>query len=445
MKQLAQHSLIVGFALFSMFFGAGNTIFPPWVGLVAGPEWFTGFICYYMADVGLALVAVYAMLRTRSIDKVETIMVRLGKTPAKVMMAVILICIGPLLAMPRTCATTFSMSVAPLVGADSLTASLLFTALFFGLTLAFSIKESSLVDLVGRYLTPVLILALLSMIGLGIASPMGPISASSFAADTANVAWTGVSAGYQTLDVLAVIAFGMLVVNAMKARGYAEPRMQFISVALASLVAGAALFIVYGGLCYVGATASGLYPPDMDKGQLVANIAARIFGPAGAALLTVIIGLACLTTAIALAGSMGTFFNLLTKGRLPYKRGVVISCLMSAVIANFGLESIINLAAPILTVVYPGVLAVIVLSLFDRQIAKDNVFRFAAAGAMAVSFCEVMGWYWPGAFAFITHLPLQAYGFGWLGPSALCALAGALVPGARGSQGRDSGAGRGSN
>lgn len=424
MKQLSINSIIVGFALFSMFFGAGNIIFPPYVGLAAGPEWFKGFLCYYMADVGLALVAVFAMLRTESIDKVESIMVRLGDIPAKTMMVVILICIGPLLAMPRTCATTFSMAVVPLAGTDALWVSLLFTAVFFGLTLAFSIRESALVDLVGRYLTPLLVSGLLLMIVMGTVTPIGPISETP---KIDNIALMGINAGYQTLDVLAIIVFGLLIVNAMKARGYSTPRMKFISVGLASLIAGLFLFIIYGGLCYLGATISTMYPENVDKGILVMAISNRIFGSVGAGVLSILIALACLTTAIALAGSMGTFFSTLTNGKLPYRAGVIIACLFSAVVANFGLNNIIALAAPILTIVYPGVLAVILLSLFDARIKNDNVFRFAAAGAMAVSFCEVMGWYWPETFAFIKALPFQGPGLGWLVPSAVCALAGAFI------------------
>lgn len=424
MKQLSINSIIVGFALFSMFFGAGNIIFPPYVGLAAGSEWFTGFLCYYMADVGLALVAVFAMLRTESIDKVESIMVRLGDIPAKTMMVVILICIGPLLAMPRTCATTFSMAIVPLAGTDALWASLLFTVVFFALTLAFSIRESALVDLVGRYLTPLLVSGLLLMIVMGAITPIGPISETP---KIDNVPLMGINAGYQTLDVLAIIVFGLLIVNAMKARGYSTPRMKFISVGLASLIAGLFLFIVYGGLCYLGATISTLYPENVDKGILVMAISNKIFGPVGAGILSVLIGLACLTTAIALAGSMGTFFSTLTNGKLPYKAGVIVACLFSAVVANFGLNNIIALAAPILTIVYPGVLAVILLSLFDARIKNDNVFRFAAAGAMAVSFCEVMGWYWPETFAFIKALPFQGPGLGWLIPSTVCAVVGAFT------------------
>ncbi|MCC8194781.1 MAG: branched-chain amino acid transport system II carrier protein [Deltaproteobacteria bacterium] len=428
MKQLGIHSVIVGFALFSMFFGAGNIIFPPYVGLAAGKEWFSGFLCYYMADVGLALVAVFAMLRTQSIDRVESIMGRLGDLPAKTMMVVILICIGPLLAMPRTCATSYSMAVAPFVGGGSLAASLVFTVFFFGMTILFSIRESVLVDLVGRYLTPLLVAGLLLLIIMGVVSPIGEISQTP---KVDNVFWMGVSAGYQTLDVLAIIVFGLLVVNAMKARGYSSSRMQFISVGLASAIAGLFLFIVYGGLCYLGATTSAIFPETVDKGLLVTAISSRIFGPLGAAILSVVISLAFLTTAIALAGSMGTFFNTLTNGRFAYKNGVIVACLFSGVVANFGLNNIIALAAPILTIVYPGVLAVILLSLFDRQIKNDAIFRLAAAGAMAFSFCEVMAWHWPETFAFVKSVPFQEHGFGWILPATVCGLIGTFINPAR--------------
>lgn len=424
MKRLCSHSVVVGLALFAMFFGAGNIIFPPYVGLASGAEWLTGFFCYYMADVGLALVAIYAMLRTQSIDRVEGILGRLGEIPAKIMMGAVVICIGPLLAMPRTGATTFSMVFAPMVGEGVLWAPLLFSCIFFGLALVFSFRESALVDMVGKYLTPLLVLGLLLLIAIGIISPIGPINEAPL---IDNVAWMGISAGYQTLDVLAALVFGLLIVNAMKARGYNNSSQKFMSVGLASLVAGTLLLVIYGGLCYLGATVSTMYPESVDKGRLVMAIATHIFGPVGSAILGVVIGLACLTTAIALSGSVGTFFATLSNGKWSYKAITVCACAFSAIVSNFGLDNIIALAAPILTVIYPGVLAVIVLSMFDSRITNDNVFRCAAAGAMAVSFCEVMGWYAPEAFTFIKALPLQSMGFGWVVPATICGIAGAFI------------------
>ncbi|CAK7060359.1 MAG: Branched-chain amino acid transport system 2 carrier protein [Desulfovibrio sp.] len=429
MKKLAFDSLVVGTALFAMFFGAGNIIFPPYIGLVAGPEWVAGFLWYYLADVGLALVAIFAMLRANSIDRVEGIMYRLGDIPAKMMMIAAVICIGPLLAIPRTCATTFSMTVVPLAGTEALWLQVAFSVAYFLAVYVFSIKESSLVDIVGKYLTPLLVLGLLLMIIVGTLNPMGPIS------DTVtveNVTWTGITFGYQTLDVLATLVFGLIVVNALKSKGYTCPKLKFISVSLASLIAGVLLFVVYGGLCYLGATASTLYPETIDKGQLVMHIAGTLFGTVGSALLGVVVGLACLTTAVALTGAAGTFFNTMTNGRWPYKTIVIFVCAFSTVMANWGLGNIIAFAEPILVFIYPGALVVVFLSLFDNRIENDNIFRFATAGAMAVSFCEVASRWLPETFSFITVLPFQADGFGWVVPAVVFGVVGSFFKAPRG-------------
>lgn len=424
MKKLGIDSLVVGFALFAMFFGAGNIIFPPYVGLTAGPEWFSGYLFYYMADVGLALVAIYAMLRANCIDRVEGIMFRLGKIPGTIMMGAAVVCIGPLLAIPRTCATTFSMGVVPFTGEDTLWIQILFSILYFAAVFAFSIKETKLVDIVGQFLTPVLVVGLLVMIIAGALNPIGPIS------DTPqidNVTWMSISSGYQTLDVLAALVFGLIVVNALKAKGYKEPKLKFMSVAFASIVAGLLLLIVYGGLCYLGATVSTMYPPDVNKGKLVIEISNHIFGGTGAIILSVVVGLACLTTAVALTGATATFFSTVTHGKWSYTSIIIGVCVFDAIFANVGLEKIIKIAEPILVFLYPGALAVIVLSLFDAHIKNDNVFRFAAAGALIVSLCEVMGWYFPETFAFIKSLPFQESGFGWVVPAAVCAVLGLFV------------------
>lgn len=424
MKKLSIDALVVGFALFAMFFGAGNIIFPPYVGLAAGSEWFSGYLCYYIADVGLALVAILAMLRAHSIDRVEGIMYRLGNVPSRVMMGAIVICLGPLLAVPRTCATTFSMAVAPFTGPDAIWIQVFFSVMYFIIAFAFSIKESKLVDIVGRYLTPLLVVGLLLMIIMGALNPIGPISETP---KIDNVTWMGISSGYQTLDVLAALVFGLIVVNALKAKGYTNPKLKFISVGIASLIAGLLLLIVYGGLCYLGATVSTMYPENMDKGLLVIAISNHIFGSTGAIILSVVVGLACLTTAVALIGATGTFFSTLTHGKWSYTAVVIAVCMFSAVFANVGLNNIIAIAAPILTFIYPGALAVIALSLFDAQIKNDNIFRFAAGGALLVSFCEVMGGYYPDAFAFIKNLPFQEPGFGWVIPAIICGLIGLCI------------------
>jgi LIVCS family branched-chain amino acid:cation transporter len=109
--------LVIGFALFSMFFGAGNVIFPPYLGMEAGSEWFSGFACYFAADIGLALLTIIAMLKNGSDS--AGIMRPLGKTASAILLTAVVLCIGPLLAIPRTAASTYEMSVLPLVSGVS--------------------------------------------------------------------------------------------------------------------------------------------------------------------------------------------------------------------------------------------------------------------------------------------------------------------------------------
>ena len=169
MKKPLKDSFIIGFALFSMFFGAGNVIFPPYLGLESGPHWLLGFISYYIADIGLALLAMFAILRQGSPEKVTS---RIGKVPSVLLMCAIVLCIGPMLAIPRTAATTFETSVTPLVSGVS---PVLFSVLFFLLILLLCVRERAVVDIVGKILTPALLIGLLILIVVGVVSPIGPV------------------------------------------------------------------------------------------------------------------------------------------------------------------------------------------------------------------------------------------------------------------------------
>jgi LIVCS family branched-chain amino acid:cation transporter len=418
-KGFVSDALVAGAALFSMFFGAGNIIFPPGVGLEAANLWYLGHICYFLADVGLALTAVFALLRCDGGDGPEGVMARLGVIPARWMMCAAALCVGPLLGIPRTCAATWSMSVMPAGGTGE--PHVLFAALYFAVVWLCAVRETAVVDVLGKYLTPFLLAGLTALIVAGVANPAGRIVASG--ADRGEIVLKGIVAGYETMDMIAALFFGLIVIRSLKAKGHGQDR-SFRCAGLAAFVAGALLFVVYGGLCYLGATVSALYPHDMEPGRLVAEIAARVLGPFGAAVLRVTAGLACLTTAGALTGCAGTFFRSLTKDRCSYKAVVTATCLVSAIVACLGLAAIIKLAAPILMILYPGVIVVVAATLFARSAGSDRIVRYACAGALAGSAFDVLGAHFPGVFGI---LPLHAYGLGWLLPALVCGTLGACT------------------
>ncbi len=425
MKKKTWDSLVIGFALFSMFFGAGNVIFPPYLGLGSGSQWPLGFLGYYIADVGLALLSMFAILRQGSPTGVTA---RIGKVPAVLLMCAIVLCIGPMLAIPRTAATTYETSILPLTSSVS---PVLFSVVFFLLVLVLCLRESAVVDIVGKVLTPVLLAGLLVLIVVGVVHPLGPVSPQPL---VDNVGATGVEAGYQTMDVLATLIFGYIILKSAWKKGHTEWKDQARVVAGASVVAGLGLLVVYLGLTYLGATTGSFFDLSVDRTQLVLSIVQALLGKGGMILFAVVVALACLTTSVGLVSACSDYFSGLTSGRLPYKVLVCVICVFSAVISNFGLNEIIAIAAPILSVVYPPTLVLIVLAMTGNRLKNKWIFRLAALGALVVSLVGTVGPIVGLNVDFLSYLPLSGLGFGWVLPAALCAIVGALIPRKRGAR-----------
>lgn len=417
MKRPTKDIFIIGFALFSMFFGAGNVIFPPYLGLGCGKQWILGFICYYMADIGLALLTMFAVLRSGSAEKLTG---HIGKTPATILLSIIVLCIGPMLAIPRTAASTFEMSIAPLIPSVS---PILFSFLFFALILLLSIRESAVVDIVGKVLTPALLIGLLILIVKGVLDPVGSIPDHVL---VENVPVTGIEAGYQTMDVLAAMIFGIIILKNAETKGYQTRKEQIHIMSGVALVSGTALLIVYLGLTYLGVTMSETYDLSVPRTQLVVTLVQKLMGNSGLILFAIVVALACVTTAVALVSCVAAYFSDLSGGKLSYIGLCIVTCLFSAVVSNMGLDQIVSIAAPILSTVYPPTLAIILLSFFSHRIHNDWVFRAAALGALLYSLLEVVASFGI-SMPFLKLFPLARFGFGWILPAAVFGLLGLLI------------------
>ena len=414
-KTTVRDVIVIGFALFSMFFGAGNVVFPPYLGLEAGPEWLTGFTTYFIADIGLAMMGLFALLRVGSS---EAVLNRVGRVPAEILMCAIILCIGPMVAIPRTSASTYEMAIAPNISGVS---PILFSAIFFALILALCIKESAVVDIVGKILTPLLLLGLFAIIIKGVITPLGEPSA---LPQIANVAVTGIKAGYQTMDALAALPFGIIVLQSVTAKGYDSGRKQFRVVGGSAVLAGILLLVVYMGLAYLGATVSAQYTNDIGRAQLIMVIIEALMGKVGMVLFGVVVGLACVTTAVALTSSAAAYFTELCRGKVSYKVFVVVICVFSAVVSNLGLDRIVAIAAPVLDVVYPPTLVLILIALVIPQV-PDRVSRAAAAGALLSSVLCTLHAHGV-ALSFVEALPLYDLGLSWILPAAAFGLIAAL-------------------
>lgn len=407
-KKIGADSIVVGFALFSMFFGAGNVIFPPYLGFGAGTQWVNGFLFYFIADIGLALFALFTLLK---VGGSENITGRIGSVASNILMSAIILCIGPIVAIPRTAATTFEMSVAPLISGVS---PVIFSVAFFIVVLLLSIRQSAVIDVVGKVLTPALLIGLLVLIIKGIISPLGSIVNPHV--DSSFVIVNGIKSGYQTMDVLAALAFGIIIFKSAQEKGYSDGRESSKMIRTAAVIAGVLLLIVYFGLTYLGATSASLFSLDISRAELVIGIVQRLLGKTGLVIFAVVVALACMTTAVALVSSAASFFEKLTKGRLSYAVLVTVICVSSAVISNLGLDRIVAVASPILDIVYPPTLVLIALSWFGDRLSR-GVYRWAVIGALIASVLSTLSLYGVSV-PIVNTLPLASLGLGRIVPAA---------------------------
>ena len=412
MRKFGADSIVVGFALFSMFFGAGNVIFPPYLGFGAGTQWVNGFLFYFIADIGLALFALFTLLK---VGGSENITGRIGSVASNILMSAIILCIGPMVAIPRTAATTFEMSVAPLISGVS---PVIFSVAFFIVVLLLSIRQSAVIDVVGKVLTPALLIGLLVLIIKGIISPLGSIVNPHV--DSSFVIVNGIKSGYQTMDVLAALAFGIIILKSAQEKGYSDARESSKMIRAAAVIAGVLLLIVYFGLTYLGATSASLFSLGISRAELVIGIVERLLGKVGLVIFAVVVALACMTTAVALVSSAASFFEKLTKGRLSYATLVIIICVSSAVISNLGLDRIVAVASPILDIVYPPTLVLIALSWFGDRLSR-GVYCWAVVGALISSVLSTLSLYGVSV-PIVNTLPLASLGLGWIVPSVVFGL-----------------------
>ena len=404
---------VIGFALFAMFFGAGNLIFPPYLGLISGPQWWVGFLGFTITDAGLGLLAIIAL--SKYDGNLNVLASRVNKTFAIIISTAIILCIGPFLATPRTAATTYEIGILPIFG-ESVN-RYLFSVVFFIIACLLSIRPSKVVDIVGKFLTPSLILCMAALIIKGIVSPIGEIANTTM---IDNVLEKGITDGYQTMDAIAGCMFALVVLNAVKTRNYSSQKLEIKATILSGIIAAVCLAIIYGGLLYLGAQTSslGIYDINTDNTRLLVDITNRVLGGVGVYILAIITALACLTTAIGLISAAGNFFNELSKGKISYEIIVIICSVVSCAISVLGVSQIIKISAPILEILYPCAMTIVLIGLFNEKIKNDIVFKIPAIVSLIFGLLFVLkGMNLLGSFGdVLDSFPLTKFGLGWLVP-----------------------------
>lgn len=412
-----------GFALFAIFFGAGNLIFPPFLGIMSGDRWFESMIGFLVTDPVLPILGTLITMKLGG--RADDLGKRVSPKFAKLIGMVAILTIGPFFAVPRTGATTHEIFIQPLFGANA--PILLTSVVFFAITLWVAINPSKVIDYVGNVLTPVLLIILAIIVTKSIIAPPDQMVTTAATGLFSN----GFKEGYQTMDALGAALMAGIVSTDLIRRGYTDEKTKMKAGIGVGLVAFVLLALVYGGLTYAGATVGGHFTVDTPRTELLIGMTTLLLGDFGKLAMGIAVALACLTTSTGLVSTCGNYFETITSGKLKYKTVVTVATVVSFAISLLGVEKLIAIAVPVLTAIYPVIIVLILLSIFDKRIKYNWTYTGAVVGAFSVSLLEGVGLFgqMTGMAAlgnlgkFVTVLPLAQLGFGWIIPS----IAGSII------------------
>ena len=399
--------LILGFALFAMFFGAGNLIFPPSLGIEMGKDWLVAGIGFLLTGVGLPLLGVLAFTK---VGRLEDFSVKISSRFNTLYCTALVFVIGPLFAIPRTGSTTFEMGVLPsFPNVNPLVLSIITSTAFFGITLILVIKESKITDIIGKFLTPIILIILAAIAFLGITGNIGtPVDK-----QISGVLAKGFVSGYQTMDALASVIFGVVIVKGLEGKGIVDEREQRYFLSGSALIAAIGLGLIYFSLMYLGARVSGVGAFSTTSAALY--LAEITLGSAGKIAFGICVATACLTTSVGLVAIASDWFARFTP--ISYKMWSVIICVFSGVMAIGGVDFIIKLSVPVLCILYPVTIILILLNVFG--VKHVLVYRAATYTTLIVIILEEV-------FSKILHvtpitnllakIPMAESGFVWVVP-----------------------------
>ncbi len=428
MQHLSKKQLIfISFMLFSMFFGAGNLIFPAFLGRASGTETWLSMLGFIVSAVGLPILGVIAIAK---IGRLDTLGERVSPTFSLIFPFLIYISIGPLMAIPRCATVAFEMGMKPFFADSNMNmtlALLIYSIVFFCLVLWLSLSPSKLVDLFGKLLTPTLLILLLVIFIKSLITPLGGTAAPAEAYSEGSF-FKGFLDGYLTMDLLAALAFGIVIATTIRTQGISDKRSISFTMMLAGIGAGILLAIIYGILGYLGATSGNM--GQVDNGTAVlTQVMTQLFGNGGTILLGLVFTIACLCVSIGLVISCSEYFSMKIP-RLSYKQWVICLTIISGVIANLGLNAILSFSVPVLGFIYPIAVVLILLALFDHVIdSSKSVYASAILLTTLYSILETLNsTLLNGALtSTLNYLPLFAEGVGWVIPATLGIIIGYII------------------
>lgn len=419
----------IGLMLFALFFGAGNMIFPPLLGQEAGINVWPALIGFLLTGVGLPLMGVIAIAKSGDL---KTLANRVHPLFAFVFPIILYLAIGPFFGIPRTGTVAYEISVTPFLSKEMAASPMpliIYSIVFFGVTLWLSLNPTKLVDRIGKILTPALLLIIAIFVMKSFITPLGT-PALPKEAYSHTPFFKGFIEGYLTLDALAALVFGIVVIDAVREKGITRKTEITKACIIAGTIAALGLAAVYLSLGYLGSTSITLLGPKVNGASLLSEAAVYLFGDTGIFILGLAITLACLTTSIGLVSSCAQFFSKFHPA-WTYKRLVMIISIFSLLVANIGLTQLISISLPVLIIIYPIAIVLIILSYFHSFFQDSTlVYRFALIPTGIISLIDglkVAGLEIDILSEILSRLPFYNQGISWLIPALIFALIGYFI------------------
>ena len=406
---------ITSFALFSMFFGAGNLMLPPLLGYNAGEEWFWVSIGFMITAVVIPIFGILAHA------KLQGTMYDFGKKVSPVfslVYCVIVYLISISIPSPRTAAATHEIAIHPAFG----TSPLLTSSIYFALVLVFVLNRTKILNFIGKFLTPLIVITLLMVIGIGLFSSEMITNVSKF--ETPIV--SGILEGYQTFDAIGAVVVGAVIIVSLNFKNHSTFEAKKNLIKTSGFIAGFGLFIIYAGLIAVGAfygseiNVDATLSSDMQRATLLRGISLAALGNFGNTVLSILISLACFTTAVGIiAGTADYFKGLLHNSKTVYIVTAIIACVFGVVVGQLDFHSIIVIALPVLMFIYPITIILILLNVMPERYASKIVFRAVVLTTFLFSIPDFLSFLVsPESLqGIINVVPLSQYSMGWVLPA----------------------------
>ena len=430
MKQgRTRDTLVLGFAMFAIFFGAGNLIFPPSIGINSGAAIIPGIVGMTLTGILFPMLAMYAVVNMGSDLYDLTKHINSWWHTLYKVMGLLIVLFGTI---PRCGAVACETGMRGIFPTLPSWANIVFLVIFFGLSFYFASNRSKVIDVIGAYVTPILLVALLVIVVLTFVNPIGTPQGGT----VDNALSYAMLTAYNTGDIGTGLICAGIFLGSIKAKGYTEYKDQKNILVRAIVVAFLILFVVYGGLCWLGACGAPYFPADMDQTTLLNNLVQRLAGYGGIVVLAIAVIFACLTTAAGMIATVSDWIDGWVKGKIPYKIIALAVTVIIFFMSATGVSSVLTISGPIFTLLFPMSVVMTVLGVCKRLVPNDGAWKGAVYMATLFSIYDAIAVARSSGLIslktdtldqLIGMIPLSSLGFDWLIPSIVGFVGGAVI------------------